>query len=69
MPKHKRLAVVLTTLMGLVVAVDTGIILTLAWAHRPFYFVVGSMAAVTPGLVMATLAWRGRLPSRCAAKR
>ncbi len=68
MPK-RRLAIILAAMMGLVVLLDAALIVSLAWAHRPFYFLIGSMAAVTPGFVVATLAWRGRLPSRCAARR
>lgn len=68
MPKRK-LAIILATSMGLVAAIDALLILSLAWAHKPFYFLLGSMTAVMPGIVMANLAWRGRLLSRCAAKR
>jgi len=68
MPKRK-LAIILATSMGLLAAMDALLILILAWSHRPFYFVVGGMTALMPGFVMASLAWRGRLPSRCAARR
>jgi F0F1-type ATP synthase assembly protein I len=67
--RKRGLAIILATAMGLVVTLDACLILILAWAHRPFYFLLGSMAAVTPGFVIAALAWRGRLPSRCAARR
>jgi F0F1-type ATP synthase assembly protein I len=68
MPK-RGLAVFLATSMSLVVALHAVLMLSLAEAHRPFYFLLGSMAAVMPGFVIATLAWQGLLPSRCAMKR
>jgi len=67
--QKRKLAIILATSMGLMAALDAWLILSLAWAHRPFYFLLGSMAAVMPGFVIATLAWRGRLPSRCGVKR
>ncbi len=64
MPKRK-LAILLASSMGLVLAVDLTLTIGLALAHRPFIIRLISMSACIPGLVVAVLAWRGRLPSRC----
>jgi hypothetical protein len=68
MPKPK-LAVVLVASMGLVLAVDAALALGLAFGHKPYVIPLISMTACIPGLVIAALAWQGRLPSKCKASR
>ena len=65
MPKRK-LAILLASSMGLVWAVDLALGIGLALAHKPFIVPLISMSACIPGLVVAGLAWHGRLPSRCS---
>lgn len=65
MPKRK-LAIGLYASMALIIAVESVFALCLAGAHRPYWQVLTSLPATIPGFVIATLAWRGKLPS-CAA--
>lgn len=64
MPK-RRLAILLASSMGLVLAVDLALGIGLGLAHRPFLIPLLSMSACIPGLVVAGLAWQGRLPPKC----
>jgi hypothetical protein len=64
MPKRK-LAVVLASSMGLVVAVNVMLAVGLAIDHKPYVLPLASLTACIPGFVVAGLAWRGRLTSRC----
>jgi hypothetical protein len=68
MPKRK-LAIILASSMGVVLAVNLSLALGLALEHRPFAMVLASLSACIPGCVVAVLAWQGRLPSKCAASR
>lgn len=65
MPKRK-LAIVLLLTIGLATAVDTALVVSLALEHKAFAIPLVGMTAFMPGLVIAGLAWQGRLPSRCA---
>ena len=64
MPKRK-LAVVLASSMGLVVAMNVLLALGLAIDHKPYVLPLASLTACIPGFVVAGLAWSGRLASRC----
>jgi hypothetical protein len=65
MPK-RRLAAILGASMSLVVAVNLGLVLGLASDHKAYVIpALFGIASVIPGFVVATLAWRGRLRSRC----
>jgi hypothetical protein len=64
MPKRK-LALGLASAMGLVLAADLALSLGLALHHEPFATPLISMMTVIPGLVVAGLAWQGRLPTSC----
>jgi len=63
----RKLAVVLMLTLGSVLAVDTALIIALAVEHRPFAIPLLSLTAFIPGMVIAALAWQGRLPFRCGA--
>ena len=64
MPKRK-LALILVSSMGFVWVVNLALGVGLALQHRPFAIPLLSMTACIPGLVVAGLAWHGRLPPRC----
>ena len=62
--RKRKLAIFLASSMGLVWAVDLALGIGLASLHRPFIIPLLSMCACIPGLVVAGLAWQGRLPHR-----
>ena len=64
MPK-RRLALILFVSMSAVVAVQLVLMLVLAGAHKPYMTLVAGLTGTIPGFVIASLAWRGRLPSAC----
>ena len=67
MPRRK-LAIILAASLGAAAFADLALVLALAHDHRPFVVPLASLTGFIPGLVIATLAWRGRLPSRCAVR-
>jgi hypothetical protein len=67
--RNPKLAVVLLASMGLVATIDMLLTLGLALEHKSYVIPLLSVPAVIPGLVVAVLAWQGRLPSRCHATR
>jgi len=48
-----------------VVAVNVMLAVGLAIDHKPYVLPLASLTACIPGFVVAGLAWRGRLASRC----
>ena len=64
MPKRK-LAVILALSMGMAGAIDIALVVFVALQHKVFAIPLLGMTAFIPGLVMAGLAWEGRLPSSC----
>jgi len=64
--RKRKLAILLASSMGLVWAADLALGIGLALAHRPFVIPLLSMSACIPALVVAGLAWHGRLPPRCS---
>ena len=64
MPK-RRLALVLFASMFAVVAILLTLMLVLAGANTPYLSLVAGLPTLIPGFVVATLAWRGKLPSAC----
>jgi hypothetical protein len=67
MPKRK-LAIFLAGTLGIVAMSSVALSAMLAVAHKPFVIPLLSVTACLPGFVVAGLAWRGLLPSRCAAE-
>jgi hypothetical protein len=63
--RKRNLAVVLMSSLGLAVAVDLSLVLSLALEHRAYIIPLASVSAFIPGFVVAALAWQGRLPSSC----
>lgn len=62
MPK-RTLVAVLAWSIGLALATDLVLIFALVVEHRPYAIpLVGALAGFIPGLVVAGLAWKGRLP-------
>ncbi len=63
----RKLAVVMMSLVTAVVLLNLALAIALAQEHRPYVVsLAAAMTACVPGFVVAALAWKGRLPSRCA---
>jgi len=64
--QKRTLALGLTVAMSLVLLADLLLALMLANAHRFYGGVLAGATATIPGFVIASLAWRGKLPGNCA---
>jgi hypothetical protein len=51
--------------MSAVVLLQASMMLALAFAHKPFIPMLAGVIGVTPGFIIAVLAWRGKLPKVC----
>jgi hypothetical protein len=51
--------------LGSAAVLDALLVLSLAIGHKSYIGPLASMTAFVPGLIVAALAWQGRLPSRC----
>ena len=75
-PQHHPLGLYIEQLTGTSFSAPRGVSRT-AWTyrirpaamHKPFGVPLASTASCMPLLVMAVLAWQGRLADRCAASR
>ncbi len=68
MPKPK-LAMVLFLSIGMGAAIDMAFAFSLALEHKAFVIPLASMTGFIPALVIARLAWQGRLAPSCRTAR
>ena len=65
--QKRKLAIILAVSMGSLAAIEVLLAVGLALEHGPYVIPLASITACVPGFVVAALAWRGRLPSKCSA--
>jgi hypothetical protein len=65
---QRRLALILTGTLAFAFVVDAALAVMLALRHKWPMIPFAGFAGFVPGIVIAAQAWRGRLPSTCAAQ-